>query len=313
MRSITIIGGHDKDGLSEDFTLTLQTGDILCVVGPTGAGKSRFLEDIGCLAQGDTPTGRRILLDGGIPGPEQRYVLEGKLVAQLSQNMNFIMDLTVGEFILMHGESRGVPTAGPNVALDIIANLQPDMDPDLAKEPNIVPGDDAVEGTNLASPVPAAGAGPVSADTLVSGIVDAANRLTGEALSADTPVTQLSGGQSRSLMIADTALLSPSPVVLIDELENAGVDRRRALELLVGEDKIVLVSTHDPVLALLGQRRVCIQRGGLRSIIETRAAEQRNAALMGAVSEKFLVLREMLREGASLDFDMETFFQGGMV
>jgi ABC-type lipoprotein export system ATPase subunit len=109
-------------------------------------------------------------------------------------------------------------------------------------------------------------------------------------------------------MIADTALLSPSPVVLIDELENAGVDRRRALELLVGEDKIVLVSTHDPVLALLGQRRVCIHRGGVRRIIETSPAEQRNAEIMGALSEKFLILREMLREGASLDFDMEPFF-----
>jgi ABC-type lipoprotein export system ATPase subunit len=274
MRSITIIGGYDKDGLSENFSLTLQTGDILCVVGPTGAGKSRFLEDISVLAQGDTPTGRCILLDGGEPSAEQRYALEGKLVAQLSQNMNFIMDLTVREFILMHGECRKAP------------------------------GDTLVSDTLVSD--------TLVSDTLVSRIVDAANRLTGEALSADTPVTQLSGGQSRSLMIADTALLSPSPVVLIDELENAGVDRRRALELLVGEDKIVLVSTHDPVLALLGQRRVCIHRGGVRRIIETSLKEQRNAALMGAVSEKFLVLREMLREGASLDFDMVTFFQGGM-
>ncbi|GHV80369.1 ABC transporter [Spirochaetia bacterium] len=295
MRSITIIGGRDKDGLPEDFTLTLQTGDILCVVGPTGAGKSRFLEDIGCLAQGDTPTGRRILLDGGTPSPEQRYGLEGKLVAQLSQNMNFIMDLTVREFILMHGESRGVQSAGPNVTLDIVSSLQPDMDPD------ILPGDDL-------TPPAAALEDLVSGADLVSRIVGAANRLTGEALSADTPVTQLSGGQSRSLMIADTALLSPSPVVLIDELENAGVDRRRALELLVGEDKIVLVSTHDPVLALLGQRRVCIHRGGVRRIIETSPKERQNAAFMGALSDTFLVLREMLREGASLDFDMEPFF-----
>jgi hypothetical protein len=50
----------------------------------------------------------------------------------------------------------------------------------------------------------------------------------------------------------------------------------------------------------------------VRRIIETSPVERHNAALMGAVSEKFLVLREMLREGASLDFDMETFFQGGM-
>jgi hypothetical protein len=110
-------------------------------------------------------------------------------------------------------------------------------------------------------------------------------------------------------MIADTALLSPSPVVLIDELENAGVDRQRALDLLVGEDKIVLVSTHDPVLALLGERRLCIRFGAVRRVIETSAAERRNADLMAALGEKFLVLRDMLREGASLDFDMVDFFK----
>ena len=34
-------------------------------------------------------------------------------------------------------------------------------------------------------------------------------------------------GQTRALMIADTALVSASPIVLIDEIENAGIDRRR--------------------------------------------------------------------------------------
>lgn len=53
----------------------------------------------------------------------------------------------------------------------------------------------------------------------------------------DTAVTALSGGQSRALMIADTALLSSSPIVLIDEIENAGVDRKKALELLVRKEK----------------------------------------------------------------------------
>ncbi|MDR3337580.1 MAG: ATP-binding cassette domain-containing protein [Treponema sp.] len=254
MQSLTILGGRDKEGSPEILDLTLNRGDILCLVGPTGAGKSRFLEDIGCLAQGNTPTGRRVLIDRRIPGEDERYGLEGKMVAQLSQNMNFVMDLTVREFILMHWESRGSPGKDP-----------------------------------------------------VDRITTCANRLTGEALSPDSPLTQLSGGQSRSLMIADTALLSPSPVVLIDELENAGVDRRRALELLVGEDKIVLVSTHDPVLALLGSRRLWIRFGAVRRIIETSGQEQHNAEIMSALNEKFLKLRDLLREGASLDFDMENF------
>jgi ABC-type lipoprotein export system ATPase subunit len=260
MESISILGGRGKDGGPEALSLILRRGDIVCVVGPTGAGKSRFLEDLSCLAQGDTPTGRRVLIDGKAPSDEQRYALEGRLVAQLSQNMNFIMDLTVGEFIRMHGECR-----------------------------HTAAGD--------------------AMDRMVERILAAANRLTGEAVSADMPVTRLSGGQSRALMIADTGLLSPSPVVLIDELENAGVDRAGALELLVREDKIVIVSTHDPALALLGARRLCIRGGAVRRVINTSAAERRNSALLGAVNGKFLELREMLRQGASLDFDMASFLK----
>jgi ABC-type lipoprotein export system ATPase subunit len=146
-------------------------------------------------------------------------------------------------------------------------------------------------------------------DDMVKRIVTAANQLSGEAISADMPITGLSGGQSRSLMIADTGLLSSSPVVLIDELENAGVDRAEALKLLIREDKIVLVSTHDPALALLGKRRLCIRGGAVRRVINTSAAERRNSALLVAVNGKFLELREMLRQGASLDFDMASFLK----
>ncbi|MDR1030621.1 MAG: ATP-binding cassette domain-containing protein [Treponema sp.] len=256
MRSITLLGGHDKEGHPEVLDLTLNRGDILCIVGPTGAGKSRLLEDIGCLAQGDTPTGRRILLDHQVPGDELRFSLGNRMVAQLSQNMHFIMDISVREFILMHRESRC-----------------------LAPE-----------------------------DTLVERILDKANQLTGEAIQADMPLTQLSGGQSRSLMIADTAFLSPAPVVLIDELENAGVDRPKALELLAGEDKILLVSTHDPALALLGDLRICVRGGAVRRIIQTTQAEQRNRAFLSGINQRFMDLRERLREGAILDFDMPAYF-----
>ncbi|MCD8568309.1 MAG: hypothetical protein LRY50_08180 [Geovibrio sp.] len=78
--------------------------------------------------------------------------------------------------------------------------------------------------------------------------------MRGEKFKPDTPVTSLSGGQSRALMIADTAFLSKSPVVLVDEIENAGIDRKKALELLVKEEKLVLMATHDPILALMGSK-----------------------------------------------------------
>jgi ABC-type lipoprotein export system ATPase subunit len=260
MHSLTILGGHGKEGKPEQLELTLRRGDIVSVVGPTGAGKSRFLEDIECLAQADTPTGRRVLVDGGVPDDETRFMPEKKIAACLSQNMNFVMDLSVREFIGMHGESRGVTQ---NINAHFIEH-----------------------------------------------IIDAANTLTGEPFDGASAITRLSGGQSRALMIADTALLSPSPVVLIDELENAGVDREKALALLVNREKMVVISTHEPAIALLGKRRVCIRGGAVREVIETSEAERQNAVFIDELTGRLLMLREMLREGKKIDFDVRCFFNG---
>ena len=49
--SITIVGGTYKDGSPEDVELTVRTGEVLSIVGPTGSGKSRLLGDIECIAQ----------------------------------------------------------------------------------------------------------------------------------------------------------------------------------------------------------------------------------------------------------------------
>jgi ABC-type lipoprotein export system ATPase subunit len=256
VHSITIQPGRDKAGWPENAGLTLTPGDIVCIVGPTGSGKSRLLGDIECLAQGDTPTGRWILVNGQPPASELRCSAEHKLVAQLSQNMNFVMDLTVGEFIAMHAESR------------MIAQVE----------------------------------------EMVRRIVACANDLAGEKFSLEVSVTQLSGGQSRALMIADTALLSPLPIVLIDEIENAGVDRKKSLALLVKEEKIVLMSTHDPLLALLGQKRIVIRNGGIHSILTTSSRERDNLAILEKIDARMMGLRHRLRSGGMIDFDLCDYF-----
>lgn len=202
--AVTIKGGHDKNGRPEGFDLIVRSGEIICIVGTTSSGKSRFLADIEWMAQGDTTTGRMLLINDKPPEPDQRFSIDHKLVAQLSQNMNFVMDLTVEEFVTMHAESRMVE--------------------DVA----------AITGT----------------------VINLANELGGERFTSQTAVTALSGGQSRALMIADTSCLSRSPIVLIDEIENAGIDRKRAVHTLVDKHKIVLMATHDPILALMGDRRL---------------------------------------------------------
>ena len=245
LTSITILGGHDKSGAPEDFALTVKPGEIVCIVGTTGSGKSRFLADIEWLAQGDSPTGRRVLIDDKVPEPGSRFAIDKKLVAQLSQNMNFVMDLTVEEFVAMHAESRLVE--------------------DVAG--------------------------------MTGAVIALANELAGEPFTPQTPVTALSGGQSRALMIADTSCLSSSPIVLIDEIENAGIDRKRAVRTLVDKRKIVLMATHDPILALLGDRRLVFKNGGISKIIETSAAERRNLAKFEEMDARLNAVRLALRNG----------------
>ncbi len=68
LNSLTILAGRGRDGTAETVSrIDLVPGDTLAVVGPTGSGKSALLSDIEQLAEGDTPTGRRILLDGAPP------------------------------------------------------------------------------------------------------------------------------------------------------------------------------------------------------------------------------------------------------
>jgi ABC-type taurine transport system ATPase subunit len=90
-------------------------------------------------------------------------------------------------------------------------------------------------------------------------------------------------------------------VVLIDEIENAGVDRTRALELFVDQGKIVLLSTHDPLLALSGARRLVIRHGAVAQVIEPSAQEQANRAHLAELDRKLAGLRERLRLGERLD------------
>ena len=251
IREITITGGYDKNGVPENVQLSVHPGDVISIVGPTGSGKSRLLGDIECMAQGDTPTRRRIMINGQYPDEELRFELEGRLVAQLSQNMNFVMDLNVQEFLEMHAKSR------------------------FCEDP----------------------------DQVVAQCFACANELAGEKFEITTKVTQLSGGQSRALMIADTAYMSSSPVILIDEIENAGIDRKQAIAILTKNDKIVFMSTHDPLLALSAAKRIVIRNGGIAQIIETTDEERASQVKIEELDNTIMRIREMLRRGERITPD----------
>lgn len=243
LASLSILSGHGRDGGAEAVRrIDLHPGDTLAVVGPTGSGKSELLSDIEQLAEGDTPSGRRILLDGRAP---ERSPLG--LVATLSQRTNFVIDADVATFVATHAACLGkTGDAWPETVLAL------------------------------------------------------ANRLCGEPIHWDDPLQGLSGGQTRALMIADIALVSDAPVILLDELENAGIDKHAAIAALTDNGKIILTATHDPVLVLMSRRRV-VMRGGAMSHLHARdAAETRWRERLRGLDEIFREARETLRKGERL-------------
>ena len=128
-----------------------------------------------------------------------------------------------------------------------------------------------------------------------------ANELAGEKFTLDTKVTQLSGGQSRALMIADVACISSSPIVLIDEIENAGIDRQQAVKVLAKSEKIVIMSTHDPLLALNADKRIVIKNGGIDKIIETTEQERECIEKIRSLDNTLLDIRRRLRSGELIE------------
>ncbi|MDI7266906.1 MAG: ATP-binding cassette domain-containing protein [Myxococcota bacterium] len=242
---LRVEGGKGKDRKPESVRrFQVEAGEVLAVVGPTGSGKTRLLADIERLAQGDSPTGRHVHLEGadaaGLP-PEA-------LVARLSQAMGFYLDATAGEFVRLHAEHRG--RANP--------------------------------------------------EALAAEAIEAANGLVGEPFTRDVPLALLSGGQARALMVADVVLISACPVVLIDELENAGIDRLRALGFLLAHRVIALVATHDPLIALRADRRLVLAGGAVRAVIRRSAAEAGLLRRLESDHVRSEDLKDRLRRGAPL-------------
>jgi ABC-type lipoprotein export system ATPase subunit len=245
---ITIIGGYNKKGEKEPVEkIDITRGEIFGVVGATGSGKSSLIGDIEQLSQADTFSKRKILVNGEEPSYEDRTNPRKKMVAQLSQNMNFLADMSVGDFLSLHAKCRG------------------------------------------------------ASDKCVNAVINLANTLTGEPIRKDHELTILSGGQSRALMVADVAIISDSPIVLIDEIENAGIRKHDALKVLSGHGKIVMVVTHDPVLALMTDRRVVMKRGGMDKVVGTSEAEKSLSIKLNKIDEFMLSLRDKVRHGEVIE------------
>ena len=259
IETITILGGRGKTGAAEPVErIDLHMGDVVSVVGPTGSGKTTLINDIELFADANTPTGRRILIDGAPAPMEYRDDPARNPIALITQHTTFLSDLPVGEFLHTHARIR---------IHDASQRLAP-----------------------------------------IQRTLDFANQLTGEPIVLESRMTELSGGQTRALLIADATIICNTPIVLLDEVENAGIHRSRALELLREYRKIFIFVTHDPRIALLSDYRIVMQGGTITQVLYTDAAEQQVAGVVSKLDDALARLRDKIRHGERLTTaEMEAF------
>jgi ABC-type lipoprotein export system ATPase subunit len=135
---------------------------------------------------------------------------------------------------------------------------------------------------------------------VVDETIDFANKLTGESIIKETAMTELSGGQTRSLLIADAVVIGNSPIILLDEIENAGIHKTRALELLKQYEKIFVFVTHDPTIALLSDSRIIMKNGAMQKLVVSNSEERTVANELKKIDNQILHFRGLIRNGEEI-------------
>ena len=254
INKISIFPGHNKKGKKEcEEEIIILKGQKIGIVGPTGSGKSQLLYDIEKLAYGETKTKRKIHINGKQVTNAFKFDPAKKIIGYLTQQMNFMTDATVSDFLKIHIETRG----------------KYKIKEDIKK--------------------------------LIDAVIKDANTITGEKIHKNSNLLTLSGGQSRALMVADLAHVSESPIILIDEIENAGIKTKRALELLIKKGKIIFLVTHNTILALDTDKRFVMKNGGIAKIIYTSIKEKDVSHYLSWINDYLLGIREEVRKGEQIE------------
>lgn len=141
-------------------------------------------------------------------------------------------------------------------------------------------------------------------ESVIEETLNFANQLTGEPVNPEIAMTELSGGQTRALLIADAVIIGNSPIILLDEIENAGIHRTKALELLKVYKKIFVFVTHDPRIALLSDFRIIMKNGAMKKVLITDEEEKQAAEELMKIDDIMLEFRKLIRSGEKINEDI---------
>ena len=192
----------------DDFTLHVEPGEWIAVMGPSGSGKSTLVNLIGCL---DCPSSGEIWLNGqnvASLGTSELNRVRAEKIGFVFQQFHLIPYLSAVENVMLAQYFHSM--TDEQEALDALARV---------------------------------------------GLKDRANHLP----------AQLSGGEQQRVCIA-RALINDPKIVLADE-PTGNLDALneeivlRLLRELHNQGRTIIMVTHDPVVARLGDRRIELHHG----------------------------------------------------
>jgi ABC-type lipoprotein export system ATPase subunit len=73
--------------------------------------------------------------------------------------------------------------------------------------------------------------------------------------------------------------------------------KMHALKLLADKEKIVLMATHDPVLALCADKRITIKNGGISKIATITQKDRKQLETVYEMDRRLSEYRDKLRTG----------------
>ena len=94
--------------------------------------------------------------------------------------------------------------------------------------------------------------------------------------------------------------ISSAPIILLDEVESGGIFKEKVMASLKSRGKAVLFVTHDPIIALLADRRIVMKNGAVEKIITPDGREDETLAEISAMDTVLSAMRERLRAGELL-------------